>query len=109
MLNDTAKNCDRFTLTEINVLREHRLLDDSGELVEVYLERPEEKPLGFGPKMELDAIRKLIAADGTPDQRWLNWIFFFTARLTTSPGSSALEDASISRPWDISKFWQFMQ
>ena len=76
MLNDTAKNCDRFTLTEINVLREHRLLDDSGELVEVYLERPEEKPLGFGPKMELDAIRKLIAADGTPDQRWLNWIFF---------------------------------
>ena len=76
MTNTAIKNRTEFTPVEVSVLRECRLLDDEGNLVQVYLERPEDKPLGNGPKMELDAIRRLAKADTTPDQRWLNWIFF---------------------------------
>jgi len=76
MSNTAIKNRTGFTPVEVSVLRECRLIDDDGNLVEVYLERPEDKPLGHGPKVELDVIKKLILADSTPDQRWLNWIFF---------------------------------
>ena len=76
MTNTAIKNRTEFTPVEVSVLRECRLIDDDGNLVEVYLERPEDKPLGHGPKVELDVIKKLILADSTPDQRWLNWIFF---------------------------------
>lgn len=76
-MTTTVPNKNRvFTPAELSVLCECRLVDDSGELVEVYLERPEDKPLGNGPKMELSVIQKLILADSTPDQRWLEWIFF---------------------------------
>jgi len=71
-----VKNRINFTPREAEVLRECRIIDDHGELVEVYLERPEDKPLGHGPKVEADVIKKLILADSTPDQRWLEWIFF---------------------------------
>lgn len=76
MSNTATKNRVEFTPVEVSVLREFRLLDDDGNLVEVYLERPEDKPLGHGPKMDLNAIQRLIQADATRDQRWLNWIFF---------------------------------
>lgn len=65
-----------WTPEEVRVLRDCRLIDDNGLPVQVYLERPEDKPLGDGPKMEIQVIQKLIAADTTPDQRWLEWIFF---------------------------------
>lgn len=76
MSNTITKNRTGFNPVEISVLREHRLLGANDELVEVYLERPENKPLGRGPKMDPAAIAKLISVDSTPDQRWLNWIFF---------------------------------
>ena len=40
------------------------------------LKQPPGHPLGEGPIIAPDALAKLIAADKTPDQHWLDWIFF---------------------------------
>jgi len=77
MSNALIKNhVSLFSLAEEAVLREFRLIDAAGRLVEAYLERPENKPLGHGFKLNLDVIQRLSAADTTPDKRWLRWIFF---------------------------------
>jgi hypothetical protein len=66
----------KYTPTEFEVLRSYLLIDTDGQLTRVVLERPETAPMGVGPLVEQAAIDKMIAADTTPNQRWLKWIFF---------------------------------
>lgn len=68
-----------YSEPEFKVLREYGIIDDKGKLAEVYLERPEEKPLGKGPILEQTAINHLLAADTSKDKRWLAWIFYQAA------------------------------
>lgn len=78
----------QFTELEKQVLLKYDLIDENSHLIRVCLERPDEKPLGDGPKMEEDAIKRLLAADTTPNRRWTDWIFFHAA------GGQRAKDAS---------------
>jgi len=68
-----------YSEPEIKVLREYGIIDDQGRPVQVDLERPEERPLGRGPLLDPGAVNKLLAADTTPDKKWLPWIFYQAA------------------------------
>ncbi len=65
-----------YTPKEAEVLLKYRLIDAEQKLIQVNLERPVEKPPGAGPKMEGEAVQRLLNADSTPERLWLDWIFF---------------------------------
>lgn len=66
-----------MTLTERQrtVLQQFNIVNAKGDLVYLKLIRPEDKPLGYGPKVHPDVLKKLIALDTTEGQIWLEWIF----------------------------------
>src|SRR5574337_22300 len=68
-----------FTPQQEAVLKKYKILLPDGHLRTVDLRQPTVaggQPPGPGPLMSPDAINRLLAADTTPDQRWLDWIFF---------------------------------
>ena len=68
-----------YSEPEIAVLKKYRILDRNGAPTMVNLIRPLTAggpPPGHGPMVAPDVIKKLLAADTTPDKRWLDWIFF---------------------------------
>lgn len=73
------------------VLKKYRILNPDGSARTVNLQRTKPHrsvPLGSGPLMSPDVVDRLIAADTTPDQRWLDWIFFQAA------GGQAAKDST---------------
>lgn len=67
-----------YSEPEIAVLKKYRIMMPDGTMRMVDLQQPEggtQRP-GFGPLIAPDALNRLLAADTTPDKRWLDWIFF---------------------------------
>ena len=63
---------------ETAILKKYHILDPNGNVHMTNLKRPTRDgvpALGEGPLLAPDAVNRLIAADTTPDQRWLDWIF----------------------------------
>lgn len=61
-----------FTPQAQQVLTKYRILQPDGTLRLVrYKDEPEPAPL-----MLLETVERLVAIDTTPDQHWLDWIFF---------------------------------
>lgn len=77
-----------YTERQLKVLREFCILDDDNQLVCRRLCRPEDKPLGMGPKLEASAVQRLIDVDATEGQVWLEWIF------NQAAGGSAAKESS---------------
>lgn len=59
---------------QLAICKQFGIVNDKGEWIHVKLIRPEDKPLGYGPKVHPDVIRKLFDLDKTPGQVWLEWI-----------------------------------
>ena len=77
-----------YTERHLKVLREFRVIDQRDRFIERHLLRPEEKPMGMGPVLEPKAANRLIAADDTEGQVWLEWIFNEAAGGATAKESS---------------------
>lgn len=58
-----------------DVLVNKRILHTNGQPVMTILGLPDAKPLGRQPILSIDAWKRMIAADTTPDHRWTEWIF----------------------------------
>ena len=77
-----------YSEPEIAVLKKYRILDRNGAPTMVNLIRPLTAggpPPGHGPMVAPDVIKKLLAADTTPDKRWLDWIFFQAGSFLSAP------------------------
>lgn len=64
-----------MTLTErqLAVLKQFHIVDAHGAWINVRLVRPEDKPLGDGPKVRQDVVRRFFDLDTTNGQIWLEW------------------------------------
>lgn len=78
---------------EKEVLLKYKLIQADGSLTQTELIKPDNRPLGPGPVCEEDAIRRLLAADITPEKTWLDWIMFQAggARRAKENSSRAVE------------------
>lgn len=68
-----------YTPQQEAVLKKYRILLPDGNVRTVDLRQPTNaggQPPGPGPLVSPDVVNRLLAADSTPDQRWLDWIFF---------------------------------
>lgn len=65
-----------YTPEEVAVLTKYKIMLPEGGLQMVNLRLPLGQPLGRGPLMDQSVIDRLLAADPTPERRWLDWIFF---------------------------------
>lgn len=68
-----------YSEPEIAVLKKYRIMTPEGAIRNVNLLQPDRagaEPPGPGPLISPDVIDRLLAADTTPDRRWLDWIFF---------------------------------
>jgi len=66
-----------YTPEQLVILQEFLLADSSGNLVETRLKRPENRPLGIGPKLAPDCIDRFLKAD--PSLRWTRWMLYQSA------------------------------
>ncbi len=66
-----------YTPEQLVILQEFLLADSSGNLVETRLKRPENRPLGVGPKLAADCIDRFFKAD--PSLRWTRWMLYQSA------------------------------
>lgn len=67
-----------YSEPEIAVLKDYRIMEPDGSLRVCNLTQPLTAggtPQGWGPLMSPTVINRLLAADTTPDKRWLDWIF----------------------------------
>lgn len=63
---------------ELAVLQDYRILNPDGSMRTCNITqaaRPGGEAPGLGPIMAPNVIKQLLAADTTPDKRWLSWIF----------------------------------
>lgn len=68
-----------YSEPEVAVLKKYRIMNPDGTLRTVDLRQPTQaggQPPGPGPLIALDALKRMLKADTTPDKRWLDWIFF---------------------------------
>jgi hypothetical protein len=68
-----------YTPQQEAVLKKYRIMLQDGTLRMVDLRQPTTAggyPPGPGPLISTDAINRLLAADTSPNQVWLDWIFF---------------------------------
>lgn len=63
----------------LQVLKKYRILKPDGTWRTSVLQSPPSSPLGPGPILAEDVIKRLVAADSTPDGKWLDWIFYQAA------------------------------
>jgi hypothetical protein len=66
-----------YTPEQLAILQEFLLADANGKLVETRLKRPENRPLGIGPKLASDCIERFLKAD--PSLRWTRWMLYQAA------------------------------
>lgn len=64
---------------ELAVLKKYRILNPDGSVRTCNLTQPTRaggEPPGPGPLVNPDVVKRLVAADTTPDKTWLDWIFY---------------------------------
>lgn len=75
MQKENAKHM-KLNEKQKQILLKYKLIQEDGSLTQTELIKPDNNPLGNGPVCEEAAILKLLAADPTPDQTWLDWVLF---------------------------------